>query len=112
MTKIIKHWQADGFKLDLYETSGIPFGGRVRYPYKFYDQDKVIFEGQGFSPSPMFAADSLDSVFALLSYFALQEGDTDSEYFQDYTREQIAWRDSGRAEELSYFVYDFEEEQD
>ena len=48
---------------------------------------------------------------ALLAFSAvtMQEMDTDSEYFADYTPQEIAWRDSKACEYLGYEVSDVEE---
>jgi len=40
-----------------------------------------------------------------LGCFALKPGDTDADFFEDYTREQLAWV-SAHGEELSLIVYD------
>ena len=82
--------------------------GRDRLAYRLLDEGKVIFEGDEFGPSPSFAWDSDDSVMALLSFLTLQPGDTDEEYFQDYTPEQLEWIAGDSAEELRMRKYDLE----
>jgi hypothetical protein len=42
---------------------------------------------------------------ALLGFLTLQEGDTDSEYFEHYTPRQLAWRDN----EAEQFSWDYPE---
>lgn len=53
--------------------------------------------------------DAPEIVGGLLGFLSLQPGDTDDEYFANYTNKQIAWRDA-RAEELSFLQMEqFEE---
>ena len=69
----------------------------------------ALFEGQDFRPSPLHAWDSDDTVAAIMGFLTLRLGDTDREYFDDYTAEQIAFRDT-HAETLACEVYSrFEE---
>jgi len=82
--------------------------GRDRLAYRLLDEDKVIFEGDEFSPSPSFAWDSDDAVYALLDFLTLQPGDTDDEFFEEYTPEQLEWAAGESAEELRMRMYDFE----
>jgi hypothetical protein len=107
--ELIKRWARDGFSLRLYDTHTIDEYGKARLAYRFTDHGKLIFEGSDFCASPMHAIDSLDTVYSLLGFLSLKPGDTDSEYFDSYTPEQMAWCQSGRAEALSMYVYDHEE---
>ena len=100
---MMKLWRRDGFSLRLY------YLGSEKIGYVFRDGGKVVFSGCDYRPSPLHSCDSLDSVYGLLGFLSMQDGDTDAEYFADYTPAQLAWRDSGRAEELSMYVYDHEE---
>ena len=60
----------------------------------------TLFEGDDFSPSPAHAWDSDECVSALLGFLTLRPGDTDGEYFDNYTPEQLAYC-SQHAEALS-----------
>lgn len=51
----------------------------------------VLFEGADYGCSPLHAIDSDESLAGLISFLCLQPGDTDSEYFKDYSQEQIAF---------------------
>jgi hypothetical protein len=53
----------------------------------------VIFDGEDFCASPMHADDSDRSVAALLTFLTLRPGDTDADYFDEYTDEQRAFCD-------------------
>jgi len=45
----------------------------------------VLFEGEDFRSSPLHAVDSDETVEAILGFLTLRPGDTDSEYFVNYT---------------------------
>jgi hypothetical protein len=107
--ELIKTWRRDGFSLRLYDTGRTGQYGKARLAYRFRDKGKLIFEGDDFFCSPLHAIDSLDSVYSLLAFLSLRPGDTDSEYFESYTPEQMNWCQSGRAEWLSCIVCDGEE---
>jgi len=70
----------------------------------------VLFEGTDYGASPMHAIDSDSSVRALLTFLTLRPGDTDREYFEKYTPEQMAFA-QGDAEELQMYSLDADEEQ-
>jgi hypothetical protein len=75
-------------------------GGRVTWHYVLEHDDVVIFEGTDFGTH----ADTTygDAARDLMGFLTLGEGDTDNDFFSDYTPEQIAWRDEF-AEYLSMF---------
>jgi hypothetical protein len=103
----IKVWAKDGFRLSLYDPNRRDHLGKNVLAYRFTDHGKLIFQGEDFACSPLHSVDSLETVYSLLTFLSLRSGDTDEEYFADYTPEQIEWRDS-RAETLSMLVYDGE----
>lgn len=65
-----------------------------------------LFCGDDCGVSPMHAIDSDDALIGLLSFLTLKPGDTDEEYFADYTAEQLAWCKDSQAEAISMHVYD------
>lgn len=65
----------------------------------------VLFEGADFGCSPLDAIDSDACIRSLMSFLTLRPGDTDSEYFEDYTAAQLAYCDA-HAEALSCCVAD------
>ena len=90
-------------------------GGKPVVRYEFIERDTtdtrsrkarntVIFQGEDFACSPMHAIDSDECVAALLGFLTLKSGDTDREYFEDYTERQLEFRDS-HAEALACEVY-------
>lgn len=78
----------------------------VRYEFKV--GRKVIFTGEDFRPSPLHSWDSLEACTALMSFLTLQEGDTDAEYFDNYTQDQWDFADSTCAEKWRMWIYDRE----
>lgn len=105
----------DGFRLLIGETSYNPEGfytGNGKLPYELYDDSfddstEPIFSACDFGPSPLYSEDGPEAIASLLSFLSLRPGDTDREYFDDYTERQLAWRDS-RAESLAMIANDLE----
>jgi hypothetical protein len=64
----------------------------------------TVFEGSDFRPSPMHSIDGDDAVKALMSFLTLRPGDTDADYFDSYTPEQLEYC-SMHAETLNGEVY-------
>jgi hypothetical protein len=63
----------------------------------------VLFEGADFHGSPMHGDDSDDNVASLMTFLTLRPGDTDAEYFENYTDAQRDFADA-HAEALSLEV--------
>lgn len=114
MTKqqIVSHNDFSG-KLVLphgYELYTIYKGGDKLHYYFFGKADELIFSGNDYRPSPLYPAiDSVEAVVGCLSFLTLQDGDTDNEYFANYTPAQLAFSNSYECEELSMLAHDFEE---
>lgn len=100
----IKYWHAGEFSLTLWDTGRRDHRGQSRLKYRLRDGGRIIFEGEDFAGSPMHADDSMSTVRAILAFLSLRLGDTDKEYFDKHTPEQLEWRDSGRAEELAMYT--------
>jgi len=97
-------WHADGFELFIFHTHQRR-DGKWRMAYVLLDEGEVIFKGDDFfSPNDL---DEKWNVAQLLGFLSLKDGDTDDEYFESYTPEQIAWRDE-RGGELSLWLSDME----
>ena len=105
----LRSWRSGRFQLDLFDTGRSDWRGQTRLAYTFRDGDKVIFEGQDFCGSPLHADDSIATVAALLSFLSLRPGDTDREYFEPYTPEQLDWA-RANGEELSMLAHEMEEQ--
>ena len=63
-----------------------------------------VFTGTDFNCSPMHAIDSDDAVKGLMCFLTLRPGDTDEEYFDSYTDDQLDYCNS-HAGALSSEVY-------
>jgi hypothetical protein len=86
--------------------------GRTYLGYEFADASgKVIFEGTDYGCAPSHAIDSDDSLRGLLVFLTLRKGDTDREYFDNYTPEQIAFSESSDCESLQLYGLDDSEEE-
>lgn len=48
-----------------------------------------LFRGEDFHCSPMHAIDSDDAIAGIMGFLTLRPGDTDAEYFKDYTQTQL-----------------------
>ena len=85
--------------------SGLTNDGRTVLGYELRQHDReprkrtaVVFTGQDFRGSPMHADDSDRTIGALMGFLTLQKGDTDAEYFANYTPLQLDFsRDHGEA---------------
>jgi len=108
----IRVWRRSFFTLRVFDT-GEMVDGKHRLSYVFSDskhpQGAQLFVGQDFFPSPLHATDSDETIAALLGFLSLGEGDTDRDYFDNYTEAQLDWRDSERREELQLLVHEMEE---
>jgi hypothetical protein len=73
--------------------------------YKFIRPDKmVIFQGNDFG-CPMYKnPESKWAAIQLLGFLTCKPGDTDEEYFEHYSVDQLAWCNSFDCEELSLYT--------
>lgn len=109
-------YTVSGFRVYLWYAGPAEYG-KERCAYQFYDdqyqplQGRPVFGGADLVLGAGYHVDGPpnEAFVDLLSFLSLQEGDTDDEFFERYTTDQLAWRDSGRAEELSLVVSDLEE---
>ena len=108
MRELIKTWRREGCTLRLWDINRTDSLGKHRLAYQFKSGRRVIFEGDDFACSPMHAIDSLDTVAGLLGFLTCKPGDTDREYFENYTPEQLDWCQSGQSERIAMWIYDRE----
>jgi uncharacterized membrane protein (UPF0127 family) len=106
---IIRDVDVDGYRLRMWDTYRTDRLGKSILGYEFFDRNgNLLFTGEDFSPSPMDAIDSDASVRALLGFLTLRPGDTDDEYFAEYTSEQMDFAQTD-AEELQLYTLEEEE---
>ncbi len=108
--ELIREWKEATFTLRLYDIPQRWSKSQHQLAYELFDSRmgaEPIFVGNDYGCSPMHSIDGNDSVAALLSFLSLKPGDTDSEYFDDYSARQLEWMEN-YAEELSMYVYELE----
>ncbi len=92
------------FKLETWDTGQPDRRGGWYIGYRLTEYDSgnatVLFEGSDFSASPMWAVDSNECMAGLMGFLTLRPGDTDEEYFDEYTQRQLEFCDH-HAESLS-----------
>lgn len=64
-----------------------------------------LFRGEDFGPSPLHSIDGDETVASLMGFLTLRPGDTDREYFENYTPAQLAYCEQ-HAEALAVEVLD------
>ncbi len=107
MAGLVFEWERDGFRVRLWPIGRHPVSNKMRILFELRDNGKLIFKGNHFfSPRP-YNCD--ETVMELLGFLTLQPGDTDDEYFKDYTPEQFSWCTSARRDELAEILMDFED---
>lgn len=94
------------YTLATFDTYRCNTQGKHRVRYIFYDNTKPVdlskplFSGYvdvgGFT-----SIDSDEVLLSIMTFVTLRKGDTDSDYFDNYTQDQIAFRESDICEELS-----------
>jgi hypothetical protein len=98
------------FILSLWDTGSVDSTGKTRLAYRlvmkrpgrrFYHP---VFDGSDFCASPLHAIDSDETVKALMGFLCLRPGDTDREYFDSYTSDQLDFAEA-HAEALQAEVY-------
>jgi hypothetical protein len=104
----IKTFRKHGTILSLFDMN-IRTDGKHRLAYEFkYKTDQgfyqVLFYGEDFYNSPLHSVDSIETVRALLSFVTLKPGDTDAEYFDNYTSLQKEWINSDQCEQLRTYL--------
>jgi hypothetical protein len=99
------------FTLETFATARSDWRGQTKIAYRLLQRDpgsrrpRIIFEGSDFSGSPMHADDSDATIASLLGFLTLRPGDTDRDYFEAYTPEQLEFCEQ-HAETLSAYVGD------
>ena len=80
--------------------------GRMSYEYDVETPTGVRFIGSQYRPSLM-AKDDTEILDGLLAYICLRPGDTDKEYFDSYTPEQLEWTNSIACETMNFVLSDW-----
>lgn len=96
--RVVKVRGAHGatYHLATWETGD--YDSHTRIGYRFTAPGgKVLFQGRDFGCPRQIAVDSDEMLRNLLHWFLLRPGDTDEEYFKDYTPEQFEFAEGSDA---------------
>lgn len=101
---LLRDINLDGYRLQMWDTYKNDRLGKSIIFYRFTTPDSaVLFEGEDFAVPSCTAIDSDDAVRSLVGFLTLRPGDTDKEYFEGYTPDQLDWAET-EAEELSLWA--------
>src|SRR4051794_15616928 len=78
-----------GFRVEMFDNPDRVFG-KWKVPFKFRHKGRLIFESY-VGASPLHSTDGAETLAAILTFCSLRPGDTDAEFFADYTPRQLAW---------------------
>ncbi len=85
------------------------YQGTDKVKYFVFRGEKLFFAGNDFRPAPMHGIDSLEAITSLLGFICVGIHDTESEYFKEYTPEQLEWaKGNGDREQLSGLLSDLD----
>jgi hypothetical protein len=87
----------------LFDTLTTDRHGKSVLAYRFFHRGRLAFAGADFHGSPLHAVEA----GAVLAFLPLRPGDTDPDYFDDYTPEQLAFA-RAEGENLVLYVEDLE----
>lgn len=95
----------DGYMLTIYDTYKTDRFGKCILAYEFLDKNgEILFSGEDFSCSPLHAIDSDQTIRSLLTFLTLRPGDTDADYFANYTEKQLEFANSYDCECLQLYT--------
>lgn len=77
--------------------------GHDRYDARLTRQGELVGVWRDFRPSPMHAVDAPETWACIWGFVTLRDGDTDAEYFADYTPEMLAFSE-GDAETVGWLA--------
>lgn len=96
--------QTRAFILTTFDTHETDHLGKSILSYTFETlRGEIIFQGSDFACSPMHGIDSDECLRSLLGFLTLRPGDTDAEYFENYTERQRRFCDED-AETLAMYA--------
>jgi hypothetical protein len=95
----------NSYYLVIWDTGNFDEYGKCILGYRLNQNGKILFCGEDFHNSPVLCIDSDETVKELMGFLTLKPGDTDKEYFNSYTSEQLEFAKTD-AEYLSYEVYE------
>src|SRR6185436_10376919 len=88
---------------DTGRTSGTGMMARSRIGYELCDPtSNVLLRGEDFGPGATTADDSDEALLGLCGFLFLRPGDTDREFFDGYSPEQLTFATSSECEQLAW----------
>lgn len=105
----IRIWEKAGFRLELFDSHN-ETPSRYLVAYRLLDDGKEIF-GKPHHVS-VCKGESMDGhpvVINVLTFCTVKREDTDPEYFESYSKEQLAWTESDGCENLSFIRIELDE---
>lgn len=91
-----------GYKLTMLDTGKVNGYGKAIVKYCLKNPSGIkLFAGQDFAASPMDTPTGKQSACALIQFLTLKPGDTDADYFEHYTDNQMEFA-QGEAEQIGY----------
>lgn len=104
----LRSWRNGAFTLSLYSLGRDDKRGKEKLGYKLTHNGRVVFEGGDLFASPLHGIDSDAAAGACIHFLSLKPGDTDAEYFEKYTPEQLAFAEK-YGDDLSLWAMALEE---
>ncbi len=107
----MREWASSPFRLELYElceSGQWREDGKTPIGYRFYHDDRLIFEGDDVAVPAGQTLDGDQTVRGVLGFVALRPGDVEADYFTGYTPAQLAWRDQ-HAEDLAGLLAEWDD---
>jgi hypothetical protein len=101
------HDEMEDYRLELFDTLTTDRYGKSVLAYRFFHRGRLVFARADFHGSPLHAVDADATVAGLLAFLSLKPGDTDPDYFEGYTAEQLAFA-RAEGENLSLYVEELE----
>jgi len=104
--------EGTGYRIMLWETGDWDKYGKARLGYAFYapGADEPLFAGEDYHASPLHSTNEDATLRGILGFLTLKPGDTDAEYFESYSKEQMDFARGPDVDELS--MWGMEEEPD
>ena len=93
------------FSLTTYYTGRSDSMGKAVIAYRLCMNGKPLFTGNDFHCSPLHCVDDDETAKGLMGFLTLRPGDTDDDYFAEYTPEQLEYCNQ-HAEALSCEIGD------
>ena len=88
MHDFLRNWRQWPFSLSLYDT-GVTRADHFILDYVLTYQKNVVFRGGNYGVPCIHAVDSDEAAAGFLRFLSLGPGDTDREYFRDYSQYQL-----------------------